>query len=135
MFTLKRDLNQQVTFDVATMMPNDDRDLNCAKKKKHIGNDFVSIIYNDSGMEYNLNTLSGQFNYACVIIEPLELNSNRIYVRCKKEITHYNQFDEPKLVSDGSAPLLARQLALHANVSNLHAQYNYTNLFTLTLSI
>lgn len=33
-------------------------DPNCNEKKKHIGNDFVKIIYNESGEEYNLTTIS-----------------------------------------------------------------------------
>lgn len=47
----------------------------------------------------------------------MELNSNRIYVRSKEDVSKYVGYSEPKIVSDSSAPLLARQLALHANVS------------------
>jgi len=48
-----------VTFHVATLMPtNLQDDPNCNEKKKHIGNDFVKIIYNESGEEYNLTTIS-----------------------------------------------------------------------------
>lgn len=39
-------------------------------------------------------------------------------MRAKKEIAEYVCLPEPKIVSDNSAPLLARQLALHANVSS-----------------
>lgn len=47
----------QVTFHVATLMPNKEQDPHCHEKKKHIGNDFVTIVYNESGEEYNLNTI------------------------------------------------------------------------------
>lgn len=53
----------QVTFHVATLMPNKDQDPNCHEKKKHIGNDFVSIIYNESGEEYNLATIK-----VCILV-------------------------------------------------------------------
>lgn len=108
----------QVTFHVATLMPNKDDDPNRTEKKKNIGNDYVTIVYNESGEEYNLNTIKGQFNYACVIIEPLELNSNRIYIRCKDDVAKFICHTEPKIISDASAPGYARQLALHANVSS-----------------
>ncbi|XP_073839436.1 TSC complex subunit tuberin [Musca autumnalis] len=109
----------QVTFHVATLMPTKlQSDPNCNEKKKHIGNDYVNIIYNESGEEYNLNTISGQFNYACVIVEPLELNTNRIYVKVRPEIATFVYHPVPKIVSDKSAPLLARQLALHANLAS-----------------
>jgi tuberous sclerosis protein 2 len=112
-------------------MPNKEYDPNGNEKKKHIGNDFVTIVYNESGEEYNLNTIKGQFNYASVIVEPLELNSNRVFVRAKDEISDYVQHSEPVIVSDSSAPLLARQHALHANVSTiiLTLKYIYFYLF------
>ncbi|XP_055707088.1 tuberin isoform X2 [Phlebotomus papatasi] len=109
----------QVVYHVATLMPNKEQDPNCTEKKKHIGNDFVSIVYNESGEEYNLNTIKCQYNYASVIVEPLEMNSCRVYVRAKEDIKEYVAYSEPKIVSDSSAPLLARQLALHANLASL----------------
>lgn len=47
----------QVYFHVATLMPNKETDPLCNEKKKHIGNDFVSIIYNESGEDYNMQTI------------------------------------------------------------------------------
>jgi tuberous sclerosis 2 len=47
----------QVTFHVATLMPNQEHDPFFNEKKKHIGNDYVIIVYNESGEEYNLNTI------------------------------------------------------------------------------
>lgn len=40
------------------MPTNLESDPNCNEKKKHIGNDYVNIVYNESGEEYNLNTVS-----------------------------------------------------------------------------
>ena len=40
----------QVIFHVATLMPtNLAKDPQSNKKKRHIGNDFVAIVYNDAG--------------------------------------------------------------------------------------
>lgn len=44
-------------FHVATLMPNQDNDPSCNEKIKHIGNDFVTIVYNESGDDYNMNTI------------------------------------------------------------------------------
>lgn len=38
-------------------MPNKETDVHCNNKKKHIGNDYVIIVYNDSGEEYDLRTM------------------------------------------------------------------------------
>lgn len=105
----------QLQFHVATLMPTRETDPNCGAKKSHIGNDFVMIIYNESGKEYDPNTFKTEFNYASVVVEPLEMRSNRISVKVRENLIE-NRW-EAKIVSDDCAPLLARQLALHANVS------------------
>lgn len=108
----------QLQYHVATLMPTrEDTDPKCGEKKKNIGNDFVMIIYNESGEEYSPNTLRGHFNYASVVVEPLEMRSNRISVKVRDNLIDMRW--EPKIVSDECAPLLARQLALHANVSGV----------------
>ncbi len=48
----------QVIYHVATLMPTDlVADPSCSNKKLHIGNDFVTIVYNDSGSEYKFGTI------------------------------------------------------------------------------
>lgn len=108
----------QVCFHVATLMPNKELDPQCNEKKKYIGNDHVTIVYNESGEEYNMNTIKCKCSYACVIVEPLELNSNRVYVRSKDEVRDFISHSEPKIVSDNCVSLLSRQLALHANLAS-----------------
>lgn len=38
-------------------MPTKDVDKQCCDKKRHLGNDFVSIVYNDSGEDFKLGTI------------------------------------------------------------------------------
>jgi hypothetical protein len=45
------------------------------------------------------------------------MGSNLISVKAKGDIEDYFKHLEPMIISDRGAPLLARQLALHANVS------------------
>lgn len=47
----------RVAFHVTTLMPNKESDPNCNNKKRHIGNNNVTIVYNESGEEYNINTI------------------------------------------------------------------------------
>lgn len=37
--------------------PTMESDPNCNEKKKYIGNDYASIVYNESGEDYGLNTI------------------------------------------------------------------------------
>lgn len=64
--------------------------------------------------------MQGQFNYACVVVQPLEMGTNCITVRAREEVNEYIGHTESKIVSDNNAAILARQLALHANVCNIY---------------
>lgn len=44
-------------FHIATLMPTKDVDKHRCDKKRHLGNDFVSIVYNDSGEDFKLGTI------------------------------------------------------------------------------
>ncbi len=73
----------QVIFHVATLMPNHETDAKRNKKKRHIGNDYVAIVYNEAGCDYKMGTVKGQFIYACVLITPLDQGSNRVEIQCQ----------------------------------------------------
>lgn len=47
----------QVIFHVATFMLARDNDPQCNNKNRHIGNDHVCIVYNDSGAQFKLSTI------------------------------------------------------------------------------
>uniref|UniRef100_A0A673HZA2 Tuberin n=1 Tax=Sinocyclocheilus rhinocerous TaxID=307959 RepID=A0A673HZA2_9TELE len=74
----------QAIFHIATLMPNRESDKGCCNKKRHIGNDFVVVVYNNSGEEYKLGTIKGQFNFVEVLIKPLDYESNLVTLQCRK---------------------------------------------------
>ncbi|KAF9584383.1 Tuberous sclerosis 2-like protein [Lunasporangiospora selenospora] len=65
----------QMIFHVATMMPNYPHDPQFNGKKRHIGNDWVTVVYNDSGADYDFGTISGQFNFITLVITPVSMAS------------------------------------------------------------
>jgi Rap/ran-GAP len=76
-----RDRSTEVVFHVTTMMPTDlESDPRCNRKKAHIGNDFVNIIWNDSGADFNFNTFPSDFNYVYIVITP-EVRTNFVSQR------------------------------------------------------
>ena len=38
-------------------MPNKESDCNCTHKKLHIGNDYITLVYNDSKEDYKIGTI------------------------------------------------------------------------------
>lgn len=43
-------------------MPFIEHDKQFTEKKKHIGNDFVTIVYNDSGEDYRMGTIKVKYH-------------------------------------------------------------------------
>lgn len=66
-----RDRVTEIVFHVITQMPtNLERDPQCTLKKRHIGNDFVNIVFNDSGLPFKFDTFPSQFNLVYIVISP-----------------------------------------------------------------
>lgn len=118
----------QVLYHTATLMPNHDHDPQFNTKKRHIGNDFVRIVWNDSGAPYRFDTLSTQFQFCNIVIEPHSLGAIaafsdsqhaneyfRVTVQRAAGMRDFAPLGDFKLISAENLPLLVRQLSLLAD--------------------
>uniref|UniRef100_A0A8C3X4F7 Tuberin n=1 Tax=Catagonus wagneri TaxID=51154 RepID=A0A8C3X4F7_9CETA len=121
----------QAVFHIATLMPTKDVDKHRCDKKRHLGNDFVSIVYNDSGEDFKLGTIKGQFNFVHVIITPLDYECNLVSLQCRKDMEGLVDTSVAKIVSDRNLSFVARQMALHANMASQvhHSRSNPTDVY------
>ncbi|KAL1777940.1 tuberous sclerosis 2 [Sigmodon hispidus] len=119
----------QAVFHIATLMPTKDVDKHRCDKKRHLGNDFVSIIYNDSGEDFKLGTI--KFNFVHVIIIPLDYKCNLLTLQCRKDMEGLVDTSVAKIVSDRNLSFVARQMALHANMASQvhHSRSNPTDIY------
>lgn len=130
-----RDRVTEIVFHVTTQMPtNLERDAQCTLKKRHIGNDFVNIIFNDSGKPFKFDTFPSQFNYVNIVITPASRASfiatrtadnsgastgqpfYRVHVLSKPGFPEISPASETKMVSLNALPGFIRLLALNASV-------------------
>lgn len=109
----------QVIFHVSTLMPTRESDPGCNSKKMHIGNDFVTIVYNDSQQTVKFGRIKGQFNFAEVVIKPLDNASNMVMLRFKDELKDLLTDTGPRVISDANLPRLVRQLVVHINMASV----------------
>ncbi|XP_029433255.1 tuberin isoform X4 [Rhinatrema bivittatum] len=121
----------QAIFHITTLMPNNDVDPSRSNKKRHVGNNFVNVIYNDSGEYFKLGTIRGQFNFVHVVIKPLDYESNLVTLQCRKDMEGLVDTSVAKIVSDKNLPFLARQMALHSNMASQvhHSRSNPTDIY------
>ncbi|XP_063445540.1 tuberin-like isoform X1 [Mytilus trossulus] len=131
-----QDETLHVIYHVATLMPNKESDPNCNSKKLHIGNDYVTVVYNDSGEDYRIGTIKGQFNYVNIVIKPLDYESNAITLQAKEvpfqdsittDIAEILGHKDTKVISDQHLSDLVRQIAVNCNLASLVLQRQQSN--------
>ncbi|KAK3845049.1 MAG: hypothetical protein J3R72DRAFT_364962 [Linnemannia gamsii] len=127
----------QMIFHVATMMPNYPHDVNFDGKKRHIGNDWVTIVFNDSGVDYDFGTISGQFNFMTLVVTPVSMASVtfteaasrnvwfQVVMLRRPDMPEIGPLATSKIISATELPRFTRQMALHANI---YAQVYYQHL-------
>jgi hypothetical protein len=110
-----------IVFHVATLMPNLPSDQQCSNKKKHIGNDYVTIVYSDYGHPFDVNTITGQFNIIHIVIYPLEEGFNRVEVKLKQDsnmsLPAFGPLTQAQIVSDHALSGMVRLTAMHADMA------------------
>ncbi|KIJ30192.1 hypothetical protein M422DRAFT_187467 [Sphaerobolus stellatus SS14] len=118
----------QVVYHTATIMPNVPVDPTRNYKKRHIGNDKVRIVWNDSGLPYNLHTIPSQFNFVNIIVEPHSMGtvaafSNdsheseffKITMQCMEGMPDFGPIGDYKLVSAANLGPFLRVVSLLAD--------------------
>ena len=120
----------QTIFHTCTLMPTrPDIDPDCNRKKAHIGNDFVNIIWNNSNRPYNPETISSEFNFVNIVVSPDAFQSTRAITKADagepffkvKVLPHKNlpsisPATEWRLISKSKLPGFVRTVATQCNV-------------------
>ena len=123
-----RDNIKQVVFHTATLMPNKEHDPSHASKKALIGNDWVHIVFNDSGRPYEFGTIPSQFNFVNVVITPhSSVHGSVDYTVSDETYFHvslqrrtgmpdFSPVGEGCLVSFAALPRFVCNLAMHSDL-------------------
>lgn len=132
-----RDRVTEIVFHVTTQMPtNLERDPQCIAKKRHIGNDFVNIIFNDSGLPFKFDTFPSQFNFVNIVIAPAsratfiamrEADKSgdtkqpfyMVQVMSRPGFPEISPASETKMISLTALPEFIRLVALNASMFSL----------------
>ncbi|KAJ6439022.1 GTPase activating protein [Purpureocillium lavendulum] len=133
-----RDQVTEMVFHVTTLMPTDlERDPHCTLKKRHIGNDFVNIFFDNSGLRFNIDTFPTQFNFISIVITPTSRPSvdttpistsdessrkkqafYKVQLMSKPGFPRVSLANETAIISLDALPTFVRQLALNASTAS-----------------
>ncbi|KAJ1905441.1 Tuberous sclerosis 2-like protein [Coemansia sp. IMI 209127] len=127
-----RDLVGKLVFHVGTLMPAQKGEQDkILRKKAHMGNDYVHIVFNESGKEYDFNTIYTQFNFVQIIVTPVDGKTSvqddnstfnaprfeqlyKVKTQVNPDIPFVGPAMEPKLLALSALPLFVRSVAIHA---------------------
>ena len=141
-----RDRVTEMVFHVPTMMPTDpENDPQGVKKKAHVGNDRVKIVYNDSGRAFNFDTFPSEMNFVNLVITP-EVHGDgervatagmpqgtateyqrspsatelygyyQVQTLCSSKFPQLSPAASPKVVSAETLPTFVRNMAVNASL-------------------
>jgi len=116
-----RDEINHITFHVSTLMPNEAHDKNRSNKLKHIGNDYVIVVYSENLSDLSMNTFAGEFCIIQLLIFALESGLNKVQVKIKEKwqnsLPLMPLLIESHIVSDEALPQFIRVACIHADMA------------------
>ncbi|XP_055375677.1 rap1 GTPase-activating protein 1-like isoform X2 [Condylostylus longicornis] len=66
---------REIMFHVSTMLPYSEGDSQQLQRKRHIGNDIVAIVFQESNTPFSPDMIASNFLHAFIVIQPLEPNT------------------------------------------------------------
>ena len=99
----------EIVFHVATLLPHSDTDKQQLAKKRHIGNDIVAIVFQESGAMFSPSIVSSQFLHSYIVIQPAKEEKFMISIVTKADVPDF----EPSFQYQGvhtKTPLLRQNL-------------------------
>mmetsp|Transcript_28373 Transcript_28373/g.31523 ORF Transcript_28373/g.31523 Transcript_28373/m.31523 type:complete len:614 (+) Transcript_28373:3-1844(+) len=113
--------------EVVGMVTLEREDKNLLRKKRHVGNDPIHIIWTEHIRKYSPMTIVSQFNDAHIIVYPLPNGLFGIQIAKKPRMPHFGPLVHNAVVSKETLPILVRQTAISANKVVRKQQENYTS--------
>ncbi|KAE9040512.1 hypothetical protein PR003_g4969 [Phytophthora rubi] len=111
--------HSEVMFHVVTMMPTKASDPQQIDKKRHVGNDYVHIIWSDNATQaYDPSTITSHFNDVQIVIYPLRKAQRGLFlikIHSKDKVPPFGPLQSGMVVHQSDLARLVRQTAMNAN--------------------
>ncbi|OAJ40951.1 hypothetical protein BDEG_24625 [Batrachochytrium dendrobatidis JEL423] len=111
----------EIMFHDVTKMPTDSADPKQLKKKRHIGNDHVHVIWNEHYRDYKWDTIGGDFGNAQIAITPLPNGMYAVDTYRDSSVEPFGPLQSQMVVSKIALGPLVRSTAYSAYRAALHS--------------
>ena len=92
--------NKEIMFHVSTLLPYNKNDTQQLERKRHIGNDIVTIIFQEENTPFAPDMIASNFLHSFIVVQKFHDSTHKIKYRvsvvARKDVPHYG----PPLSSD-----------------------------------
>ncbi|KAJ1975993.1 hypothetical protein H4R35_002892 [Dimargaris xerosporica] len=106
----------EMVFHDVTRMPIDANDHRFVRRKRHVGNDHVHIVWNENNMDYIPGTISGDFGNAQIVINPLNTGMCGVRIYKDDKVPKFGPLMDGMIITQRAIGTLVRATAIHAHV-------------------
>ncbi|KAG3201744.1 hypothetical protein JG687_00003181 [Phytophthora cactorum] len=111
--------HSEVIYHVVTMMPTKPSDPQQIDKKRHVGNDYVHIVWSDNATQnYDPSTITSHFNDVQIVIYPLRKAQRGLFlikIHTKDKVPPFGPLQSGMVAHQVDLARLVRQTAMNAN--------------------
>ncbi|KAI8895011.1 hypothetical protein BC833DRAFT_602787 [Globomyces pollinis-pini] len=104
----------EMVFHDITKFPTDLTDSKQLKKKRHIGNDHVHIVWNEHYRDYKNGTIGGDFGNAIIVISPLVNGMYTIHTFKDDTVASFGPLQNRSVVTKEALGPMVRATAMNA---------------------
>ena len=101
---------REIMFHVSTLLPFSDSDQQQLQRKRHIGNDIVAVVFQESNTPFSPDIIASHFLHAYIVVQPLPPTSPhetepsyRVSVTARSDVPYFGpSLPNPAVFKRGS---------------------------------
>ena len=80
---------KEIMFHVATLLPYSETDTQQLQRKRHIGNDIVSLVFQEANTPFSPDMVTSHFLHAYIVVQPVEGDRYRVSVTGRGDVPYF----------------------------------------------
>jgi len=80
---------KEVMFHVATLLPFSETDTQQLQRKRHIGNDIVSLVFQEGSTPFTPDMVTSHFLHSYIVVQPVDGDRYRVTVTARGDVPYF----------------------------------------------
>ncbi|CAF1143039.1 unnamed protein product, partial [Brachionus calyciflorus] len=101
--------DSEIMFHVSTLLPISNKDQQYVERKRHIGNDRVTIIFQDKDTPFSPRMIKSKLLHVFIIIQPVKVNKitkrYKVSVMSRKDVPYFEPLIRPPFIFEKNESL------------------------------